>query len=515
MTPHTLSPPIDDGAGLAAVNEPPPGWPDRLLTEAVRALEESRGSALAEPAADLRAIQAGGDFETRVIIRARHLSVAEPLRQALHRVRRRMVWGVGLAVLLAFLMGLGTGRVLLGLPGPAPVNIAWLLGGLLGPPSLALLLWLMLLFLPGSALGGLLAGGVAAAVRTVSLRVGRDQWMVAAMEAFFRLGGRGSVGRWSLSALSHALWAAFLLGGLAMGVLVLSLWQFEFAWETTLLTERQILLVLGALADPLAGLGIAVPDVEAMRSSRAGSENLGAIRGAWASWLMAALAVYGLVPRVLLFALSLGLGALARRHRRLDLSALAYERLHERLMVPGRGEGIVDPDPGLMDPRPVASGVAEGPPLSGDGPVALLSVEMEPPREHWPPDLPGVGWRDLGMVDSRVERQRVLQSLSTLTPPPRALVAVYSLLSTPDRGVGLFIGQLVAAAPCPVLLLLSDGAALRRRGDPGQRLEDWRRTAGGAGLPTNHLLELDLSGPADIIRGDLSRFLGLKEETPP
>lgn len=486
-----------------------PVWADRLLAEAVRVLEDGHGAPLAEPDIE-RAARTEDDFESRIIRRARRLAVAPALRDALARMARGLGWSLAGALLIALLAGMGATRLLFGLPAGEPVNIAWLLGGLLLPPSLALMIWvLLLLWRPGA--GALLGAAAMWILRAIGGRVVHDETARAALEARLSTGGGGPLGRWRLSALGHALWSAFMLGGLVMGLGVLSLWQVDFVWETTILGDSVVPAILAALAAPLAALGLAVPDMSQIELSRAGSTLAGTAREAWAVFLLGALAVYGLAPRLLLLLFSLAMGGLARRAFRLDLTRLGYERLHERLMAPGRRDGIVDPDPGLPDaPAPV---IAEGPPprLKGDGPVAVVGLESPLPAV-WPPAVPGAPWLDLGLVDSRQERARLFDRLETLDRRPRALLVVCSLALTPDRGLAAMMERLVKAAPCPLLLLLSEGNRLRARGDPHTRWLDWRKLALAAGLPANHMIDADLAvaDPSTLER--LAGVLGLAGE---
>ena len=78
---------------------------DRLLAEAVRAYEEDGSSPLGEQDADTVGRQAGGDREHRVVARARALSVAGPLREALRHVRQATSLIVVVGVVLAAVAG--------------------------------------------------------------------------------------------------------------------------------------------------------------------------------------------------------------------------------------------------------------------------------------------------------------------------------------------------------------------------------------------------------------------------
>ncbi|MHC4416433.1 MAG: hypothetical protein ACYS0G_14255, partial [Planctomycetota bacterium] len=63
------------------------GFADRLQAEAVRALERDGARAIHEPLAEAQAVEAGGDLEHRVVVRARSVSAAASLRDSLRQVR--------------------------------------------------------------------------------------------------------------------------------------------------------------------------------------------------------------------------------------------------------------------------------------------------------------------------------------------------------------------------------------------------------------------------------------------
>jgi hypothetical protein len=136
-----------------------PELADRLLAEAVRLHEEARGAPLDEPGADEAARDSSGDFESRIIVRAGRLSIAQPLRAALHHLRTGISLVLAIGLVAAFAAGGGAARVVLGSYGEGPVNFFLALTALLGLHGVVLLVWLIfIVFRPGSAAIGLLGG---------------------------------------------------------------------------------------------------------------------------------------------------------------------------------------------------------------------------------------------------------------------------------------------------------------------------------------------------------------------
>ncbi|MDX1604844.1 MAG: hypothetical protein R3202_01555, partial [Candidatus Competibacterales bacterium] len=150
-------------------------FPQRLLAETVRQYEAAHGQPLEESDALAAGRAAGGDLEQRLAARAEALSVAPALRTALQQVRQGI--GVGLAVLvvLALLAGVSAARLAFWPRPEQPLNVYWLLASLLGPPLLALLLWVLLLGLRPAALGSGSLGALTLALgRSLNRRLHAD-----------------------------------------------------------------------------------------------------------------------------------------------------------------------------------------------------------------------------------------------------------------------------------------------------------------------------------------------------
>ncbi len=495
------------------------GGPDvldqRLLAEAVRLHEDALGFAVNEPRADDRARAAGGNFEHRLIVRAEALTIAPPLADALHRLRAAFRLAVGAGMLLAAIAGAGATQAVFGSSIDKPVNFFWVLGSLLGVHTLALSAWLaLMIFTPRTATGGFLGAAVSKAARRINRWLHKGPKHAAAAQAVAAVFARGAVGRWTLSTVTHALWLSFLAGCVAMVLLTLSAKQYSFAWETTILSESNYTALAGAIGKLPAALGFPVPDPEQVAASRwTGTGQPAAdTREAWAGLLVGAIVVYGVLPRAMMLLLSLAARRFAMRRYRLDTTRTGFARLQARLMPAARPTGIIDPEDGW--PAPTAGGtspVEPPPPIASEGPAAILGLEIEAPKTPWPPPLSGVDWLDLGFVDSRSERHGVIDRIFAATVRPRVTVVVCSLAATPDRGAGAFVRILQQTSRIAVALVLSDGEKLRRRGHLEQvarRIGDWRSLAGGAGVPDDRVIEVDLDHLTDASRARLASLLG-------
>ena len=502
--------------------------PDRLLAEATAAWERSLQHPIDDRQANAAAIAADGDFEHRLIVRAGHLPAAAQLNDAVRQVQASMRLIVAVAVIFALLGGAGAARALLGAPRDEPVNIFLTLGSILGLQTALLLAWAVMM------VAALRSGGQGLAMATLGgLVVRLGQWLgrrlhngphhAAAVVAISTMYATSSVGKWTLSAISHGLWLAFNLGCLVMVIVLLGARDYTFAWETTILSERAYTAMTNVIAGPLDLLGFATPNQQQVADSQwtkqgMTADDLAAIHAAspaWAGLLVGAIVTYGLGPRLLLLGWCLGQRRAARARYRIDTSRPEHMRLHASLMPVSQSLGVIDGDDGqdalALQAQPPET-LRTDRPL---GPPAILGFELVTPQAGavWPPRLDGVQWREWGIVDTRDDQRRVLRELQQSETEPRTIVVVCSLTTTPDRGVGAFLGELNAAANRPLTLVLTGGHALRKRGDVAQleqRIEDWHTLARRVGIDPQRIIELDLD---HLTRASETRLLSVLQRS--
>ena len=502
---------------MSASPSPPPPTPvpqgshefaDRLLAESIRCLEESQGAMLDEPDAERQAREAGGSFEQRLLHRARHLRVSADLQRALGQLRWASLIILVLAGTLAFAAGLTAGSTALGSDEDA--NVYWILGSLLSLPILTLLLWLVLWWLRPSALHSLTLGSaVLALARRLDRWLHQGQAAWAATRASVAVFGGGALGRWLLSAITHGLWALFLGGCLLMLVAVLAFRQYSFYWETTILSEQSYVPLTRGLAWLPERLGFSTPGVEQIRASRweGAGQAPRLAPGAWSGFLLGSLVVYGLLPRLLLLALSLFMIHRESRRYRLDPGLPGFERLRPRLLPVATSLGVVDPDPG---PNPLPPTPAPQSDV-GTGPPALLGLEIAPPSCGWPPPAQDIAWWDLGIINTREDFRRVLTALSAASEPPRLLVVICSLATTPDRGIRNQLLRLGRETTVPLALVLTEGQRLRvreRHAEMDQRIHHWRALGSEVGIDDTRVVTVDLDHLTPASQAVLARLIG-------
>ncbi|WP_085693810.1 MULTISPECIES: DUF2868 domain-containing protein [unclassified Pseudomonas] len=423
------------------------------LTETVRLREEHAGP-LDDLEANRLARAAGGDLPGRIQRRALWLAERDGLTAAL----KHWLQGARLAVLLmaalACITGAGMAFSALG-NGLGPVNIFWALGTLLGLNLILLLSW---------AVGLVFAGEHSAALGRLWLwlseKLARDAKAAQLPPALMLLLQRHRLNRWAIGTLVNGLWLLIMLSALIMLVLLMATRQYDFIWESTLLGADFFAALTDALTAVPHALGWSAPRVDMIRVGLDGDYNRALVRQAWAIWLVGAVLIYGVLPRLILMLLCRWRWNRGRARLHLDLNLPGYAQLRERLMPSSERLGINDAAPEHLHRVESAVGaeVSEG--------ALLVAIELDDQRP-WPPALPK-GVSDAGILDSRESRHRLLEQL-TRFPPARLAIACDPRRS-PDRGSLALIAELArnAAATRVWLLQAPQGQAL-----DAERLGDW------------------------------------------
>ena len=505
--------PIESSAMTLAVQQSdsktqPSEFERRLLTEAVRLYEDAQG-ALDEPEADAAAQAASGDFEHRLMVRSQKLSVTPALTTALHQLRSASSVVIVIGLIMAVIAGASAAQLSLGLEVNQPVNFFWALSGILGVHTILLLLWaIMMIAKPQVAAAGSLGG--------LALTIGRrlTQWLhrgpihLAVIRANASVYGSGLLGRWTLSAVSHAFWLSYLTGCVLAVVLILSIKQYTFAWETTILSEQTYITLTRTIASGPKALGFTTPDAQHIAASRKDRRGMADDRSreAWSGLLIGSIVAYGLLPRAVLLALSVLIWRRAGQRFRLDTHRRGYARLQTRLLPVARTLGVIDQDNAPPEPEALALPLTIG----ASGPTAIMGFEVDPPATAWPPALNGIDWLDLGFVEDRASRQQAMAAITSTPKPPRLIVVVCSLAVTPDRGTRTFIHELQQSIRIPIAIVLTEGQRLRNRSDVEQvrqRIEDWRTLAIGAQVMEERVIEVDLEHLTAASRANLSALL--------
>jgi hypothetical protein len=441
-----------------------------VVAEAVRRIEAA--GPLDDQAELRQAFHTRPTRAAQVLARAWLLGQRLGLPAELARWRHLGGWVVlGLAVAVA-LAGLGAARGVLAPDGG--INAVAAFVGLLGLHALTLLAWLLGLAWSLSGRGGGAGGwslGRLALGLAARLPLDRGPHALTLLRAFSGLVQRQRLWPWLTGALSHAIWTlalALTLGALAFGF---AFHAYRLSWETTILGAdffQRFVQLTGRLP---AALGFPVPDASAVQRAGQAGASAGAdaaVQRAWAWWLMGCVAVYGVLPRALLAALSFwrwraGLARLAQ----VDMADPYVRRIVQRL-------DALEPPPEVIDPehRPDRAPAPPALPPGAPGTLAVVGFEL-PPELAWPPPgLPAASGPALRIAGGARERAQALGQL--MAARPASLLLVCHAPSSPDRGTARFLREAAFQAGRSALLLVAvqggagapvPEAAARRWGD--------------------------------------------------
>lgn len=447
------------------------------LTEAVRLREEQAGP-LEDREANRQAVATGGSLEQRIESRALWLAQRDGMYAALLHWRQGAVLAVWLLAALAVLSGAALGFAALG-DGQRPVNLFWALGSLLGLHLLTLIGWAVGLAFAGS--GGASLGRL---WLWLSEKFARDAQAVQLAPALLVLLQRQRLNRWALGFFVHGLWLLLLVSALGSLLALLATRRYGFVWETTLLGSDTFVAVIQALGSVPHWLGFSAPGVEVIRASGADAVAEESARQAWALWLLGVLIAYGVMPRLLLALFCMWRWRQGRERLSLDLDLPAYSLLRDRLQPGSERLGVTDAAPEQLP------AVHTGAPAQASAGAVLVAVELDP-RRTWPPIMPK-GVANAGVIDSREQRQHLLDQLSRF--PPLRLAIACDPRRSPDRGTLALLSELARnAGETRIWLLAAEpGEAL-----DSQRLEDWHGALDALQLNWRHGAPLQWLEQAD------------------
>jgi hypothetical protein len=283
--------------------------------------------------------------------------------QGLRVERLRRMATVALC-LLGVLLGTATAGVAFAYDGRHPVNLFRLFALLVGVPAVLLLLTLVVVAAGGPRPG---RGGLFAA-----LDAGR--WAGAALDRLARFElftpgagaplGLAAFARWQVVVFSQWVAVGFFVGALGLAFMLVAFTDLAFGWSTTLeYPAGDVQRLFAVVSAPWAAwLPQAAPDLgltELSRYFRGEAPALAAERaarlGAWWPFVLMTVAVYGLLPRLLLLGFSgWRLRVATRALLRADPEVTALlDRLAAPLVAPGGdGSGQVPQAPGQDLPAP-------------------------------------------------------------------------------------------------------------------------------------------------------------------
>jgi len=390
---------------------------DAWRYELVRLLELEQGPR-DDAAVNRLAINTSRRLDEQRLARARLIAQELGLDLAVGRVKQALRTITAVVWLLGLVMGVSAGLAALG-PPDRPLNVIWALLTLLLLPTASMFIWGVAM-ITGRSNGGWLGHGWEW-LTTRFLGKG-DQAM--AWRAWLRTAHSQGSERWWVSAATHSLWLAILMGILLALVVSFSLRHYTFFWQTTWLPTEVFVSVAQTLSALPATLGFSVPDTETIATSGNRAIDQAEVRLAWANWLVGLVLIFGAMPRLVLLVLSAWSIRWCAQHSAEPADAYA-QTLNARLLQ-ARSVALIDAAPGAADQWSSQGALSADQTLSASAVVALeTSIPQALVAQALAPTLPDI-------VD-RESRELVLTTLTKLKPS--RLLVVCDANQTPDRGL--------------------------------------------------------------------------------
>ena len=392
------------------------------LAESLR-LQETRDGPLDDHSECLEARHAGGDLSTRILKRAALVGAREGLHVRLQHWRRTahlIFWSLAV---LALVSGASMALAALG-DGTRPVNLMLALLVLLGLNTLAFLLWAVSAALPAST-----PAGLGQLWLWLTTKVLRSPEHALPGQALLGILQRVRATKPLLGCATHGLWTLVFIAAILSLLGTLSARQYDFQWETTLLSADFFIQLTHRLGWLPGLMGFTLPDNDVITGSV--SQSAASVPGAgpmWSTWLMGCVVTYGLLPRLLALSGCFILTHRRLRHITLDTHLPGLAELRPRLMPDSRTTGI---DASAPKPQREQRLQHSGHRLAPGSRIGLIGLEL-PDDIVWPAaELVHLG-DDLGRIDNRTQRLALEHALTT--HPYDDLVVVCDGRQTPDRG---------------------------------------------------------------------------------
>lgn len=411
------------------------------LTELVRLLEQRGHLFPTDPAAITAQLrQTDGNLTDKLHRRAILIDRDHALADRLHSQRRRLhalfYAALGLWAVLGFLATYG-------LMQQSAVNFFVLLLGVLGMNTIMLLIWFIQISLRRQA------------VMLPEWSWHKDDAVQQSLFALYREPHFQPYVNWRKNVWVHQLALSGLGGMFAAALLLLLVRQYHFTWESTLLSHETFTQVVAILSWLPEKLGFDVPNQAAILASRNQLDTQHA--AAWGGLLLGSLLCYGVVPRLLAWALS---AWRVKQHLpQLNLQLPYYQNITQKWQ-----RRIVDSD---ADYRPDTVRAAPSVALQNHGGHWAAALDVAPHKPDWYQGVLGQDWLNKGVIASRDDWADLNAQLSGQTV--QLLLAVRAT-QTPDRGIIRRLAHLSA----PIILCLWTD---ENSPSPPEQLAQWHEIA--------------------------------------
>jgi hypothetical protein len=398
------------------------------LCEAIH-LRESQWGPLDESKARLLAQRERSPL-AKVVSRAQALSQTIGLTTTLTTLSAAGWFAICFILIAAVIAGASMALTALG-TGTQPVNIVWALLSLLGLNILSLILWCLALLSPTAS-----GGRLVQLWPWLTRKLARGPNIGLAVQAWWSVWHQAHATRWLLSTGTHLIWMILSVAAAVTLLLALSTRQYDFVWETTVLSSEVFVKWIGYLSVVPQWFGFTVPDHEIVRVSNSVSQqNAELSRRLWSGWLLGCILIYGVLPRAILALLSV---LILKRYSRLepDLSSPYYSAVLSRMPSFNVQTEGTPPLESILKKGLDRNGNDNDPSNSEH---LLIAIELDP-TDDWPPSGIGASLSFAAPIDSKESRQQIV--LNAANARPHNLVIACDARHSPDRGILRLVADL-------------------------------------------------------------------------
>lgn len=386
-------------------------------TELVRRLEESRFIFSQHPKVITEVVKAEDLTPAeKIIVRAQKIDADGKIALALERAKLYIKGSQRIIHIGYFVLGFVGVFGLLSMP---VVNFFYVMMALLGWHSISLLWWLFRLMSARQlSFFGSMFEHLTFEQPLMYRFIGTKDDPALQHALQLQLDIHQPVKRWYIGKILHGAWLCSLIGA-TLALLCLFLFRrYDFAWESTLLTDthfEQMMAIFGTLPNLL---GFSLPSV-AMPIAEQNA------RFAWL--IMLSIALYGILPRLLVYLVCI---IKARVAFAIDTNQAYYARLLREF-----SQSIISQD----DYRPTAPSPAPSIDTTGK---SFVAVAFERPYAIDVASTPVNICHEFGMVDDKDSIERAIHTAKQANALIYLMIDVHIL---PDRGVMRKISTLTEA----------------------------------------------------------------------
>ena len=418
-------------------------------TELIRLLEQRNHIFPSDPASITEILrQADGTPEAKLHRRAQLIDRDQHIAQRLAQHQQRLRFARRVACAAWFIIGLlGTYQLMQ----QSSLNFMLILVGILGGNSLMLIIWLISLtqkYRAPTSIPLWLTGSLKDPIHQALLE---HDAQTAAQPPF----------RWIRSRISHQIALCGLFGMFTASLMLLTVRQYQFNWQSTLLTDQHFAQIIHALAWLPAQLGIPTPSPSIIAAARNHYHSEHAAQ--WGILLLASILCYGIIPRLIAWLICWQHSR--RYHPTLNLAQPYYQNIIQQWQ-----RQIIDDASDYQPDRPIIAPTKI--PLNYTGAHWAILLEAPDAPDNWYSHILGQDWTNKGSI---VERAQLADLITELTAQPVQLLIGIRAQQTPDRGIVRQISKLAQATQHNIIIQLLPSNPSSQTPAEQERRNQWQQ----------------------------------------